>query len=142
MNFNCASKISQLHSEILINISPFCKIKTFTWHIIILIGALMLVIIVRQKVFLSTDSTFNTTSVTAAISIKNKLIFGPVPVHVSIWNMGHLYMFRMFRKPVSVLDEKSNKTIMFHNHLEEMCPRFYLGTWTNMWRGFSNVYKS
>ena len=22
--------------------------------------------------------------------IKNKLIFGPVPVHVSIWNMGHL----------------------------------------------------
>jgi hypothetical protein len=30
--------------------------------------------------------------------------------------------FRMFRKPVSVLVEKSNKTIMFQIHLEEMRP--------------------
>jgi AAA+ ATPase superfamily predicted ATPase len=49
MNFNCPSKISQLHSEILINISPFCKLKTFTWHIIIIIDTLVLVIIVQQK---------------------------------------------------------------------------------------------
>jgi hypothetical protein len=38
-------------------------------------------------------------------------------------------MFRLFRKPVSVLDEKSNKTIMwfrimFQIHLKEMRPRF------------------
>ena len=31
-------------------------------------------------------------------------------------------MFRMFRKPVSVLVEKSNNTIMFQIHLEEMSP--------------------
>ena len=36
--------------------------------------------------------------------------------------MGHLYMFRMFRNPVSVLDEKSNKTIKFQIHLEEYAP--------------------
>jgi hypothetical protein len=38
-------------------------------------------------------------------------------------------MFRLFRKPVSVLDEKSNKTIMrfrimFQINLKEMRPRF------------------
>jgi hypothetical protein len=33
-------------------------------------------------------------------------------------------MFRMFRNPVSVLDEKSNKTIKFQIHLEEMRPGF------------------
>ena len=31
-------------------------------------------------------------------SIKNKLIFGPVPIHVSIWNMGHL-CFACFENP-------------------------------------------
>ena len=36
------------------------------------------------------------TSATAAISIKNKLFFGPVPVHVSIWNMSHLHMRPVF----------------------------------------------
>ena len=49
MNFNCPSKMNQLHSEIRINISPFCKLKTFTWHIIIIIDTLVLVIIVQQK---------------------------------------------------------------------------------------------
>ena len=42
--------------------------------------------------------------------------------HVSIWNMGHL-CFACFEKPVSVLDEKSNKTgmwFMFQIHLKEM----------------------
>ena len=38
--------------------------------------------------------------------------------------MGHLYMFRMFRKPVSVLVEQSNETIMFQIHLKEMRPGF------------------
>ena len=43
-------------------------------------------------------------------------------------------MFRMFRKPVSVLDEKSNKTIMwfritFQIHLKEMCPRSKVYYW-------------
>ena len=56
-------------------------------------------------------------------SIKNKLIFGPVPIHVSIWNMGHLCFENLFL----FLDEKSNKTIMwfrimFQIHLTEMCP--------------------
>ena len=42
----------------------------------------------------------------------------------------YIAMFRMFRKPVSVLDEKSNKTIMwfrimFQIHLKEM--RHHLG---------------
>ena len=58
INFNFPSKSSQLHSEILINISSFCKIKKITWRIIIIIiDTLVLVIIVQQKVFLSTDST-------------------------------------------------------------------------------------
>ena len=30
------------------------------------------------------------------ISIKKKLIFGPVSVHVSIWNMSHLYFENLF----------------------------------------------
>ena len=59
-------------------------------------------------------------------SIKNKLIFEPVPIHVSIWNMGHL-CFACFENPFLFLDEKSNKTIMwfriiFQIHLKEMCP--------------------
>jgi hypothetical protein len=41
MNFNCPSQMNQLHSEIRINISPFCKLKTFTWHIIIIIDTLV-----------------------------------------------------------------------------------------------------
>ena len=41
----------------------------------------------------------------ATISIKNKIIFG------SFFDLKHgSLMFCMFRKPVSVLDEKSNKT--------------------------------
>ena len=48
---------------------------------------------------------------------------------VSFFDLKHgSPMFRMFRKPVSVLDEKSNKTVMWFRimlqiHLKEMRPR-------------------
>jgi hypothetical protein len=39
MNFNCANKISQLHSEISINILPFGKIKTHLPDTLLLLSA-------------------------------------------------------------------------------------------------------
>jgi hypothetical protein len=99
----------QLHSEIPTNISPFGKIKTFTWHIIIIIGTLVLVIMVQQKVFLSTDSTLTNFRSGSG----------------SCFDLKHgSPVCRMFRKPIYVLDEKSNKTIMwfrimFQIHLKE-----------------------
>jgi hypothetical protein len=49
-------------------------------------------------------------------SIKNKLIFGPVPIHVSIWNMGHLCFENLFL----FLDEKKQQNnYVIQNHVPD-----------------------
>jgi hypothetical protein len=104
MNFNCPSKISQLHSEILINISPFCKLKTCNNR--------------PAKTYSCRQTPHCSTSVTAAISIKNKLIFGPVPVHVSIWNMSHL-CFACLKTHLCFRWKKEENNHVIQNHVPD-----------------------